>query len=182
MKTTTILIALTMLTTSLAGGTGGDPDGGGNDEFDAETLQGMIEAGLQDFMNNTTVEINYYTNETSTTTNNVNGSGGVSSSSLHALSGTDPGESSFVVSYSGYNNTLALLVRADAYSAASSGYSAAGLDGANICVGLSSAWEYEILDWFSARGVAFTTVPVADLAEANAKFIDGSCDAMAGEM
>ena len=46
MRTTTILIALTMLTTGLAGCTG-DPDGGGNDEFDAETLQGMIEAGLQ---------------------------------------------------------------------------------------------------------------------------------------
>ena len=182
MRTTTILIALTMLTTGLAGCTGGDPDGGGNDEFDAETLQGMIEAGLQDFMNNTTVEINYYTNETSTTTNNVNGSGGVSSSSLHALSGTDPGESSFVVSYSGYNNTLALLVREDAYSGSSSGYSANGLDGANICVGLSSAWEYEILDWFYSRNIAFTTVPIADLAEANAKFIDGSCDAMAGEM
>ena len=171
-----------MLTTGLAGCTGGDPYGGGNDEFDAETLQGMIEAGLQDFMNNTTVEINYYTNETSTTTNNVNGSGGVSSSSLHALSGTDPGESSFVVSYSGYNNTLALLVRADAYPAAASGYSAAGLDGANICVGLSSAWEYELLDWFYSRNIAFSTVPIADLAEANAKFIDGSCDAMAGEM
>ena len=182
MRTTTILIALTMLATSLAGCTGGDPDAGGNDEFDAETLQGMIEAGLQDFMNNTTVEINYYTNETSTTTNNVNGSGGVSSSSLHALSGTDPGESSFVVSYSGYNNTLALLVRGDAYSAAAAGYSASGLDGANICVGVSSAWEYEIVDWFSSRNIAFTTVPIADLAEANAKFIDGSCDAMAGEM
>jgi len=182
MRTTTILIALTMLATSLAGCTGGDPDAGGNDEFDAETLQGMIEAGLQDFMNNTTVEINYYTNETSTTTNNVNGSGGVSSSSLHALSGTDPGESSFVVSYSGYNNTLALLVREDAYPGSSSGYSASGLDGANICVGLSSAWEYELLDWFSSRSVAFTTVPIADLAEANAKFIDGSCDAMAGEL
>ena len=182
MRTTTILIALTMLTTGLAGCTGGDPDGGGNDEFDAETLQGMIEAGLQDFMNNTTVEINYYTNETSTTTNNVNGSGGVSSSSLHALSGPDPGESSFVVSYSGYNNTLALLVREDAYPGSSSGYSASGLDGANICVGLSSAWEYELLDWFYSRNIAFTTVPIADLAEANAKFIDGSCDAMAGEM
>ena len=61
MRTTTILIALTMLTTGLAGCTG-DPDGGGNDEFDAETLQGMIESGLEDFMNNTTVEItnNYY--------------------------------------------------------------------------------------------------------------------------
>ena len=181
MKTTTILIALTMLTTGLAGCTGGDPDGGGNDEFDAETLQGMIEAGLQDFMNNTTVEINYYTNETSTTTNNVNGSGGVSSSSLHALSGTDPGESSFVVSYSEYDNDLALLVREDAYPAASAGNSASGLDGANICVGIGSVWEAELVDWFSARNIAFTSVPVADLAEATAKFIDGSCDVMVGE-
>ncbi|SVB98219.1 uncharacterized protein METZ01_LOCUS251073, partial [marine metagenome] len=47
MKTATILIALTMLTTCLAGCTG-DPDGGGNDEFDAETLQ-----NLQDFINGT---------------------------------------------------------------------------------------------------------------------------------
>jgi len=183
MRTTTILIALTMLTTSLAGCTGGDPDAGGNDEFDAETLQGMIEAGLQDFMNNTTVEItnNYYTNETSTTTNNVNGSGGVSSSSLHALSGTDPGESSFVVSYSEYDNDLALLVREDAYPAASAGNSASGLHGANICVGIGSVWEAELVDWFSARNIAFTSVPVADLAEATAKFIDGSCDVMVGE-
>jgi hypothetical protein len=152
MRTTTILIALTMLTTGLAGCTGGDPDGGGNDEFDAETLQGMIEAGLQDFMNNTTVEItnNYYTNETSTTTNNVNGSGGVSSSSLHALSGTDPGESSFVVTYSEYDNDLALLVREDAYPGASAGYSAQGLNGANICVGIGSVWEAEIVDYFSS--------------------------------
>ncbi len=48
MKTATILIALTMLTTSLAGCTGGDPDAGGNDEIDAETLQ-----ALQDFINGT---------------------------------------------------------------------------------------------------------------------------------
>ena len=47
MRTTTILIALTMLTTGLAGCTG-DPDGGGNDEIDAETLQ-----ALQDFINGT---------------------------------------------------------------------------------------------------------------------------------
>ena len=173
-----------MLTTGLAGCTGGDPDGGGNDEFDAETLQGMIEAGLQDFMNNTTVEItnNYYTNETSTTTNNMNGSGGVSSSSLHALSGTDPGESSFVVTYSDYGNQLALLVREDAFSGAAAGYSAGGLGGANICVAEGGVWQAEIQDWFSSRNIAFTTVPVADLAETNAKFIDGSCDAMAGEL
>ena len=55
------LLALILVSSTLAGCTG-DPDGGGNDEFDAETLQGMIESGLQDFMNNTTVEItnNYY--------------------------------------------------------------------------------------------------------------------------
>ena len=177
------LLALLLVSSALAGCTG-DPDGGGNDEFDAETLQGMIEAGLQDFMNNTTVEIttNYYTNETSTTTNNVNGSGGVSPSSLHALSGTDPGESSFVVSYSEYDNDLTLLVRGDAYSAAGAGYSAAGLDGANICVPVGGVWEAELVDWFSARNIAFTSVPVGGLAEANAKFIDGSCDAMAGEL
>ena len=185
MRTTTILIALTILTTGLAGCTGGDPDGGdGTDGIDAETLQGMIEAGLQDFMNNTTVEIttNYYTNETSTTTNNVNGSGGVSTSSLHALSGTDPGESSFVVSFSDYDDNLALLVREDAYPAASAGYSALSLDGASICVPIGSVWEYEIVDYFSANNIAFTSVPIADLAEANNKFIDGSCDAMAGEL
>jgi len=183
MRNTTILIALTMLTTGLAGCTG-DPDGGGNDEFDAETLQGMIESGLEEFMNNTTVEIttNYYTNETSTTTNYVNGSGGVSSSSLHALSGTDPGESSFLVTYSEYDNDLALLVRGDAYDSASAGYSAAGLNGANICVAIGSVWEAELVDWFSGRGISFTSVPIADLAEGNAKFIDGSCDAMAGEL
>jgi hypothetical protein len=189
MRTITILIALTMLTTGLAGCTGGDPDGGGNDEFDAETLQGMIEAGLQDFMNNTTVEItnNYYTNETLTTTNNVNGSGGVSSSSLHALSGTDPGESSFVVNYSEYGDELALLVRADAYpnpgtSNWANWNSASVLDGADICVAVGSIWEVGLVNWFSSRNIAFTTVPVDGLAEANAKFIDGSCDAMAGEL
>jgi len=176
------LLALILVSGSLAGCTGGDPDAGGNDEFDAETLQGMIEAGLQDFMNNTTVEItnNYYTNETSYNTNNVNGSGGVSSSSLHALSGTDPGESSFLVTYSEYDNNLALAVRADAYPHGTG--SANQLDGAHICVAIGSVWEAELVDWFSAHNIDFSPVPVADLAEANAKFIDGSCDAMAGEL
>ncbi|MFL2533148.1 MAG: hypothetical protein ACJ0HO_05275 [Candidatus Thalassarchaeum sp.] len=177
------LMVLVLVSSTLAGCTG-DPDGGGNDEFDAETLQGMIESGLEEFMNNTTVEIttNYYTNETSTTTNNVNGSGGVSASSLHALSGTDPGESSFLVTYSEYDNNLAIMVRADAYDSASAGYSAQGLNGANICAPIGGVWEAELVDYFSARDISFTSVPVADLAEANAKFIDGSCDAMAGEL
>ena len=48
MKTTTILIALTMLTTGLAGCTG-DPDGGGNDEIDL-----ML---VQEFLNNTSLTV-----------------------------------------------------------------------------------------------------------------------------
>ena len=184
MRTTTILIALTLLTTGLAGCTG-DPDGGGNDEFDAETLQGMIESGLADFMNNTTVEIttNYYTNETSTTTNNVNGSGGVSASSLHALSGTDPGESSFMVSYSEHDDYLGILVRGDAFTEPngnpiwSNCNISSTLNGAIICVGIVTIWEAELVDFFSSRDISFTSVPVADNAEATAKFIDGSCDA-----
>ena len=179
MRTTTILIALTMLATSLAGCTGGDPDAGGNDEFDAETLQGMIEAGLQDFMNNTTVEIttNYYTNETSTTTNYVNGSG--VSSIIHVLAGVDAGESSLSMNYEP-NNDLALLVRADAYAYGTG--LADQLNNAEICVGIGTWIEGQLVDYFSAHDMAFTSVPVADNAEAAAKFIDGSCDAMAGSM
>ena len=185
MKAIALPMVLLMLTATLAGCTGGDPDGGdGTSGIDAETLQGMIEAGLQDFMNNTTVEIttNYYTNETSTTTNNVNGSGGVSTSSLHALSGTDPGESSLDISYGEYDTDLALLVREDAFSAATAGNSASALNGVNICVGIGTITEGNLVDWFSQRGIAFTSVPVADTAEATAKFIDGSCDAMPGPL
>ena len=180
MRTTTILIALTMLTTGLAGCTG-DPDGGGNDEFDAETLQGMIESGLQDFMNNTTVEIttNYYTNETSTTTNYVNGSG--VSSIIHVLAGVDEGEASLSMNVD-TNNHLALLVREDAFTAAGAGYSADGLDGANICVGIGTWIEGELVDYFSSKNIAFTSVPVSDNSEAVTKFIDGSCDAMSGSI
>ena len=47
MKTATILIALTMLTTGLAGCTGGDPDAGGNDEIDLVLVQ--------EFLNNTSL-------------------------------------------------------------------------------------------------------------------------------
>tara|TARA_B100000929_G_scaffold5758_1_gene4841 strand:- start:159 stop:1241 length:1083 start_codon:yes stop_codon:yes gene_type:complete len=42
------LLALVLVSGSLAGCTGGDPDAGGNDEIDAETLQ-----NLQDFINST---------------------------------------------------------------------------------------------------------------------------------
>ena len=75
-----------------------------------------------------------------------------------------------------------ILVREDAYAAAAAGNSAGGLDGANICVGIGTTTEGNMVDWFSSRGIAFTSVPVADAAEATAKFIDGSCDAFTGDM
>jgi len=71
-------LAIILVSSTIAGCTG-DPDGGGNDEFDAETLQGMIESGLQDFMNNTTVEItnNYYgSSQTGSATGNGSGNFG----------------------------------------------------------------------------------------------------------
>ena len=75
-----------------------------------------------------------------------------------------------------------ILVREDAYPAAAAGNSAGGLDGANICVGIGTTTEGNMVDWFSSRDISFTSVPVADAAEATAKFIDGSCDAFTGDM
>ena len=75
-----------------------------------------------------------------------------------------------------------ILVREDAYAAADAGNSAAGLNGANICVGIGTTTEGNMVDWFSSRDISFTSVPVADAAEATAKFIDGSCDAFTGYM
>ena len=75
-----------------------------------------------------------------------------------------------------------ILVREDVFPAAAAGNSAGGLDGAKICVGIGTTTEGNMVDWFSSRGIAFTSVPVADAAEATAKFIDGSCDAFTGDM
>ena len=75
-----------------------------------------------------------------------------------------------------------ILVREDAFAAAEAGNSAAGLNGANICVGIGTTTEGNMVDWFSSRDISFTSVPVADAAEATAKFIDGSCDAFTGDM
>ena len=75
-----------------------------------------------------------------------------------------------------------ILVREDAFGAEASGNSASALNGANICVGIGTTTEGNMVDWFSSRGIQFTSVPVADAAEATAKFIDGSCDAFTGDM
>ncbi len=73
-----------------------------------------------------------------------------------------------------------ILVRADRFEYGTG--SADQLDGANICVGIGTTTEGNMQDWFSSRDIDFTSVPVADAAEATAKFIDGSCDAFTGDM
>ena len=73
-----------------------------------------------------------------------------------------------------------ILVRADAYPYGTG--SADQLENAEICVGIGTTTEGNMVDWFSSREISFTSVPVADAAEATAKFIDGSCDAFTGDM
>jgi general L-amino acid transport system substrate-binding protein len=75
-----------------------------------------------------------------------------------------------------------ILVRGDAFPAADAGNSASGLNNANICVGIGTTTEGNMVDWFSSRNIEFQSVAVADAAEATAKFIDGSCDAFTGDM
>ena len=72
------LLALVLVSGSLAGCTG-DPGEGGGDEFDSEALQDLIDENLQDFMNNTSITVNnhfynnttYVTNEYHNTTTNA---------------------------------------------------------------------------------------------------------------
>ncbi len=86
--------------------------------------------------------------------------------------------------YAGINfyDGQGIMVREDRFAAAAAGNSATGLDSANICVGIGTTTEGNMQDWFSSREISFTSVPVSDSAEATAKFIDGSCDALTGDM
>jgi len=75
-----------------------------------------------------------------------------------------------------------ILVREDAFPATNASNSAAGLDGARICVGVGTTTEGNMQDWFSSRGIEFTSVGTADAAEATDKLISGECDAFTGDM
>ena len=62
------MMILIMMTSTLAGCTGGDPDSGG--EMDTDAINDLIDQNLQDFINNTTITVNqeihhhYYNNTT----------------------------------------------------------------------------------------------------------------------
>ena len=71
------MMILIMMTSTLAGCTGGDPDGGGNDEIDMDILNQLIDDNFQDFINNTTVTVeNHYHNNTTYITNYTFGGSG----------------------------------------------------------------------------------------------------------
>ena len=82
------LLALLLVSSALAGCIS-DPDAGGNDEFDSEALQDLIDENLQDFMNNTSITVNnhFYNNTTvvnsDNSVSNVNGSGTGYGSMMH---------------------------------------------------------------------------------------------------
>jgi hypothetical protein len=64
------MMILIMMTSTLAGCTGGDPDGGGNDNIDMDVLNQLIDDNLQDFVNNTTITVeNHYHNNTTIVNN-----------------------------------------------------------------------------------------------------------------
>ena len=108
-----VLLALVLVSGSLAGCTG-DPDEGGNDEFDSEALQDLIDQNLQDFINNTSVTVyqeihhHYHNNTTIDNTDNsvsnVNGSGAGSGSMLHMF--TVDWSDEYYLDYDILNHTL----------------------------------------------------------------------------
>ena len=172
------MMILIMMTSTLAGCTGGDPDGGGNDEIDMDILNQLIDDNLQDFINNTTIEVtnNYYDSENSTTINYVNGSSTMTST-LHVVAGTYSGTTS---EYNYTGDQILLLVRQGAFSQNDASGSWTGLNGANICVGVGTEIEGLLSASFSSVGIGFSSIGVSDSAEATDKLISGECDAMAG--
>ena len=60
------LMALVLVSSALAGCTGGATAAGGNDEIDSEALQDLFDQYFDDFVNNTTITVinNYHNNTT----------------------------------------------------------------------------------------------------------------------
>jgi hypothetical protein len=177
MKASALTISLILILVPLTGCAGSD--GEVNVDLTTEEIQDLIDDNIDDFLNNTTVTVNQENHNNNTTNsqtivNHNNYTTIEQPSSLKSKSGTMPG-----LTYVD-NAPLgpAVLVREDRFAAAAAGNSATGLDGANICVGIGTDLEWNMQQWFSANEIDFTSVPVADTAEATAKFIDGSCDAM----
>jgi len=75
-----------------------------------------------------------------------------------------------------------LLVREDAFPAATAGNSVSGLGGADICVGTGTTSEGNLEGYFDTNGISFTSIPVGNSWEAISHLKDGECDAFTGDM
>ena len=73
------------------------------------------------------------------------------------------------------------LVRGDAFPATTA-VNAAGLTGASVCVATGTTTEGNIADWNAANGNMLTITTVENEDATTAKLIDGSCDAVTGDM
>jgi hypothetical protein len=85
------MMILIMMTSTLAGCTGGDPDGGGNDNIDMDVLNQLIDDNLQDFINNTTITVNNHYHNNTSIVNNDNSQTNVTGSSSSLGNGSTNG-------------------------------------------------------------------------------------------
>ena len=154
------MMILIMMTSTLAGCTGGDPDSGGNDEIDMDMLNQLIDDNLQDFVNNTSVEVtnNYYEVDNSTTVNYVNSTSS-SSPTLHTMAGFQSGITNILTDSEG----IALLVRNSISNQFYPSHGLQAISGINICVEIGSVLEGYAQSSFSSSASSFTSAGVTDL-------------------
>ena len=163
-------MALLMITTILLVPLAGCVDGGDGPQFELspEDIEGLIDANIDDFFNNTSITLNQninYHNNSSIQQPSIlkSNSGAMIGNEYSSASGGGP----------------ALLVRYDQNNNGSVGV---GMNNLRICVEVGSVLENEIRDWLDYVGAySFVAVGVADNAEATDKLISGECGAMALE-
>ena len=85
--------------------------------------------------------------------------------------------------YAGINfyDGQGIMIRSDFITAEAAENSIYALNGANICVGIGTTSQANLLDWSSSSGVSFNPVFVSSTSEAMAEFINGYCDAYTGD-
>ena len=179
------MMILIMMTSTLAGCTGGDPDGGGNDEIDMDILNQLIDDNLQDFINNTTITVeNHYHNNTTITNDNtdnsvsnINGTS-TTTSTLHTLAGSQMGISNILSE----DSSIALLVnnvQNDGYIYANFGLYQ--YNGISVCVEEGSVLESYADSGFLAEQSHYNPVYVDNFTNATSIFSDWGCGAIIGE-
>ena len=90
-------------------------------------------------------------------------------------------DASLNADYAGVNfyDGQGMMVRSDAYAYGNG--SLHQLQNANICVGVGTTSEGNLLGWFETHGITIYPIAVNDWSEAQQKFRDGECDAWTGD-